>query len=646
MVSHVRYLLSHKILKLTTDLTIILMNFSIPIPQLVLCLLLCSTGNNVLAQSATIRQEQHNLLSIKDSIAYADKLNRLGILFYMKDVDSCFYYGMTAKALSARLRYTKGETDADNVIAAALYFRGLYKEALELFNKCLIAYREMGDSANVAQVVSNMSTVYTDMGDSIKAISFARQGFKLGQQLKGDSIQTLLYLNYCIDNPQLPEDTIRYYLSKARANAEKYNDQPMQSLAMLMLPMYMVANDRIDEALPLIRAALDHARHTGMEYLEISTLILYGDCLKNKPDSVIAYYTLAHEIAERNGYRNFNLQLLKGILDNTELIGNKDQIIHVQKLLASALEADNNNLKKFIGDYTVYSAIREKNHLLEASNRNKLNQIWMLAGICAATILLLAFIYYLYRRSHQMNKIISSQYKQLQHTLAALEQSQADNSQMLKVVAHDLRNPIGAMTSIANLMLDDGPRSDNDRMMLDLLKTSGENSLELVNDLLLMHTRSEELIKEAVDMYELLEYCVELLEFKAKEKMQQLILTAAHVLIRVNRGKIWRVISNLITNAIKFSPNGARIQVLMEVRPDKVLIRVKDQGIGIPEDMKDKIFDMFTISRRAGTAGEQSFGLGLSISRQIVEAHGGTIWCESSPGNGSTFYIELPMETI
>ncbi|MCK7553732.1 ATP-binding protein [Chitinophaga sedimenti] len=66
-------------------------------------------------------------------------------------------------------------------------------------------------------------------------------------------------------------------------------------------------------------------------------------------------------------------------------------------------------------------------------------------------------------------------------------------------------------------------------------------------------------------------------------------------------------------------------------------IKVVDLGIGVPADMKDKIFDMFTISRRPGTAGEQSFGLGLSISRQIIEAHGGTIWCESSPGNGSTF---------
>ncbi|PUZ25064.1 hypothetical protein DCC81_12180 [Chitinophaga parva] len=626
-------------------MTIILMKLSTPLSLLVLCLFLCASEKSVMAQSATIRQEQQHLLSIKDSIAFADKLNRIGMLFYMKDIDSCFYYGMTAKALSARLRYTKGETDADNVIAAALYFRGLYKEALELFNKCLISYRKMGDSANVAQVVSNMSTVYTDIGDSVKAVSFGRRGFELGQQLKGDSIQTLLYLNYCLDNPQLPEDTIKYYLAKARANAEKYNDQPMQSLAMLMLPTYMVANNRIDEALPLIRAALDHSRNTGMEYLEISLLILYGDCLQNKPDSVLAYYTRAYEIAEKNGYKNFSLQLLKVILANTELIGNKDQIIHVQKLLASALEEDNNNLKKFIGDYTVYSAIREKNHLLEVGNRNKLTQIWMLAGICATTILLLAFIYYLYRRSRHMNKIISSQFQQLQHTMAALEQSQADNTQMLKIVAHDLRNPIGAMTSIADLMLLDGPRSDNDRMMLDLLKTSGENSLELVNDLLLMHTRSEELLIESVDMYELLEYGVKLLDFKAKEKMQQLILTAVHVIIHVNRGKIWRVISNLITNAIKFSPNGARIQVSLEAKPDKVQIRVQDQGIGIPEDMKDKIFDMFTISRRAGTAGEQSFGLGLSISRQIIKAHGGTIWCESSPGNGSTFYIELPRTT-
>lgn len=617
-----------------------------PVSLLVLCLCFLTIGNSVVAQTALIREEQAQLPLINDSIAFANKLNRIGMLFYLKDVDSCFYYGMKAKALSARQHYVKGETDADNVIAAALYFRGLYKEALELFNKSLTAYREMGDSANIAQLLSNMATVYSDMGDTLKAVSLARQGFELGKQLPGDSIQTLLFLNYCIDNPQLPEDTIRYYLAKAQAVADKYNDKTMQSLALLILPMYMVANNRQAEALPLINAALDRSRSTRMEYMEIHVLMLYGDCMENKPDSVLKYYTLAYNLAEKNGYKAFSANLLGVILKNTEQTGNKDEIIRVQQLMTAALEADNNNLKKFIGDYTTYSAIRDENYLLEASNRNKLTQIWMLAGICAVAVILLAFIYFQYRRSRQKNKIISEQNEQLQITLAALEQSQADNTRMLKVVAHDLRNPIGAMTSIANLMLDDEHRTDNDRMMLDLLKTSGENSLELVNDLLLMHTRAEELTKEPVDMYQLLQYCVTLLHFKAQEKMQQVYLKAAHVIIQANREKIWRVISNLINNAIKFSPNGSRISVILEIKSGTIQIRVEDNGIGIPEDIKDRIFDMFSPARRAGTAGEQSFGLGLSISRQIVEAHGGTIWYESIPGNGTTFYVELPREAV
>ncbi|RYF30507.1 MAG: ATP-binding protein, partial [Comamonadaceae bacterium] len=100
--------------------------------------------------------------------------------------------------------------------------------------------------------------------------------------------------------------------------------------------------------------------------------------------------------------------------------------------------------------------------------------------------------------------------------------------------------------------------------------------------------------------------------------------------------------SNLLVNAIKFSPEGSEINVFMESQVESVLIRIADQGIGIPENLKGKIFNMFTDARRAGTAGEQSFGLGLAISRQIVEAHGGKIWFENNEEIGTTFYLELP----
>jgi signal transduction histidine kinase len=109
-----------------------------------------------------------------------------------------------------------------------------------------------------------------------------------------------------------------------------------------------------------------------------------------------------------------------------------------------------------------------------------------------------------------------------------------------------------------------------------------------------------------------------------------------------SREKLWRVVSNLIGNAIKFSPTGASINVSMEQRAGGIRIAVKDEGIGIPPDMQEKIFDLFTEAKRPGTAGEQAFGLGLAISKQIVEAHGGRIWFESGTTKGTTFFVDLP----
>jgi signal transduction histidine kinase len=80
----------------------------------------------------------------------------------------------------------------------------------------------------------------------------------------------------------------------------------------------------------------------------------------------------------------------------------------------------------------------------------------------------------------------------------------------------------------------------------------------------------------------------------------------------------------------------------MVLKPHHLQIAVQDQGIGVPDEMKQEIFNMFTNAMRPGTSGEQSFGLGLAISRQIIEAHNGKIWFESAPGQGTTFFIDLP----
>ncbi|MBZ0262538.1 MAG: HAMP domain-containing histidine kinase, partial [Hyphomicrobiales bacterium] len=153
-----------------------------------------------------------------------------------------------------------------------------------------------------------------------------------------------------------------------------------------------------------------------------------------------------------------------------------------------------------------------------------------------------------------------------------------------------------------------------------------------------------EATKESILVSKLVDECTKLLGFKAKEKEQTITteLTGEDVRVFVNREKMIRVLSNLISNAIKFSPFGAIITITSEKRAGNVLIAVKDKGIGVPKDMQDGLFEIFSPNVRNGTAGEKSYGLGLFICKQITEAHGGKIWLESKEGEGSTFFVELP----
>ncbi len=240
-----------------------------------------------------------------------------------------------------------------------------------------------------------------------------------------------------------------------------------------------------------------------------------------------------------------------------------------------------------------------------------------------------------------LNQRVTAQNEYLEESLNALEQSQQDNSKMMKIVAHDLRNPVGAMITITDILQQyGGITEEKNQELLRMMKESGDRALHLINDLLHLKI-SQEAQKETMEVHVMLKYCVDMLQARAREKGQQILLETIPAVIPVNREKIWRVFSNLISNAIKFSPSGTTIHVWMEQEDTRLRIAVEDEGIGIPEELKEKIFSMPHETRRAGTLGEESFGLGLAISKQIVEAHGGRIWVENKNKKGTIFYVEL-----
>lgn len=240
-----------------------------------------------------------------------------------------------------------------------------------------------------------------------------------------------------------------------------------------------------------------------------------------------------------------------------------------------------------------------------------------------------------------LNRVVTRQNEHLEKSLRALEHSQQDNTRMLKIVAHDLRNPVGNMISMADFLQNYGNVTDEqNKEALQLIQQSGHMALELISNLLYMNIRGD-IRKEQVEVDVALRYCVDLIKTKANEKQQQIIVHLFQATVWASREKIWRVFSNLITNAVKFSPVGGIVEVAMQMVDGVVRITVRDNGIGIPDTLKGSIFNLSQDVKRRGTMGEESFGFGLAISKQIVDAHGGRIWFESEEGKGTEFIVEL-----
>ncbi len=317
--------------------------------------------------------------------------------------------------------------------------------------------------------------------------------------------------------------------------------------------------------------------------------------------------------------------------------------------LKDSLEKTNDKLHRLDINREL-KAIQRENLLATMEHKEKLEHLYIW-GASIVTALLLVVIVSINRglkQSRAKNNSTRIHNAQLQQTLEELERANKNIVRIMRVMAHDLRNPLAGMIGLAK-SAGESAMTEHGRDMLKLLEDTGTQSLDMINELLHSGLADDEkmvMSKDPVDIKELLRDSVALLQFRANEKKQQITFEggAGAIITSINKEKIWRVFNNIIVNAIKFSYEGGMIFVSIKKAPDnKLLIAVADNGMGIPDKDKDSIFDMFTAAKRTGTVGEQPFGLGLSISKRIIENHDGKLWFESSAGFGTTFYVELPL---
>jgi len=232
---------------------------------------------------------------------------------------------------------------------------------------------------------------------------------------------------------------------------------------------------------------------------------------------------------------------------------------------------------------------------------------------------------------------------------AAAREAARRRELMVAVVSHDLRNPLAAVRMKAELLLHSPDPSEQwrawGRKQVEGIKRQSDRMLRLIRDLLdaaSIEAGKLSIEKQSTPVRALTEYALEEFEAAAEEKSLRLEkhLPDDDFAVSCDRDRIVQALSNLIGNALKFTDRGGTVAVRVERVGAEVLFAVEDSGCGIPQAHLPHVFDRYWQANETARLG---MGLGLSIAKAIVEAHGGRIWAESKVGVGSVFRFTLPV---
>jgi PAS domain S-box-containing protein len=237
------------------------------------------------------------------------------------------------------------------------------------------------------------------------------------------------------------------------------------------------------------------------------------------------------------------------------------------------------------------------------------------------------------------------------HDVTAQREAERMKDQFFALVSHELRTPLAAIIGYLELLDEEehDNLSDDGREFVTVMQRNSQRLMRLIGDLLLaaqVDAGTLTLVRSGVDVADIARHAYDSARVRADERGQVVTLDihAPHDGLRYvgDRDRLGQVLDNLLTNAIKFTPDDGTITLRACERADAIVLEVADTGRGIPEDEQARLFERFARARSADEDAVQGVGLGLAITKAIVDAHGGQIELESEVGAGTTFRVVLP----
>lgn len=570
------------------------------------------------------RQGIEHAQSINDIVLLSDVYISLSITYSVEGLNL-----QAVDYLEKAYNYAR-MAKCDRCISSALINLGLVQGLLGEFSKSLDSLykaieitKTLDNPSRLASLYSNIGIVYRRIGNYSKALEYAKQSLKI--RLKDLSAEDLVSSLINIGNIYKLDKDISLamgYYKRALKLIDQHQIESKYSTILLNMANLYQGKKEYYKSIDLYIKTIEYAE----KYKDMSALILGNKELGK------VYFQL--------NYEEKGLRCLLKALEYSERYEDNDIILSLSYDLSNYytqtkdFEKANEYLKKVI-DQTRKTFSEKMTHEIaqlqakfDFEQKIKENELYRLKNVELV----------------QSNELIEHQKKEL-------ESLNKSKDSILSVVSHDLKNVIGGIHSITELLKNERA-SKKAKRYYELLESSCDKGLNLVKMLLesnLIDFPGFSIELQSVNISFYIRMLISNIVDMGNKKNIQIEYREDHENIRamINTEKFSQIIDNLINNAIKFSYPDSLIIVTTDKcfykEREYAVIKIKDFGIGIPEELQTEIFKKFSKAGRQGTDGEKSVGLGLSIVKRLVELHHGEICFTSESGHGSEFIIYIPI---
>jgi len=600
--------------------------------------------------------------------ARANFLGQLCFHFAFNQADKAVNYGKQGIQLSRELGYKRGEAYNNQSLALGLWGAGNYSSALQAALTALHLYEELKDEQQIAFTYYVLANVYRDFGEYNRAMAEVRKGYSMYQAWQATDIIGNAIIGSIYDL-QDRADSASVYVGKAFELDRKINTKRWPWLYYLQGNIHRKMK-QYDSAMIYYRWALPLVENKDVIETYNGMALLYKET--GKIDSSIFYASEVLQNWTAVSYRRGLLQSANILTEIYRTLNKPDSVIKYLDLSVSLTNRlYNQENERSIQTLAFNEQIRQDDLVRERQHyRNRLT----IYGLVTAGLLFLVVAILLWRNNRHKQKAkekIEKAYGELKSAQQQLIQSEkmASLGELTAGIAHEIQNPLNFVNNFSevNKELLTEMKVEIDKGNLDEIKAIANDVMDNQEKInhhgkradaivkgMLQHSRSSSAIKEPTDINKLADEYSRLAYhgLRVKDKTFNVTLKTdfdeSVVNISVIPQDIGRVIVNLLNNAF-FSVDEKRKQAGIDYQPtvsvstkkgkDIVEIRVRDNGTGIPQKILDKIFQPFFTTKPTG----QGTGLGLSLSYDIVKAHGGELRVESQGGQGAEFIINLPV---